>query len=154
MALKFSTGLRNQLWDTGCLKAILEAGDGGCINVYAAPSAPATADDAVTGTLLWTITKGGAATGTAGSTLEFEASAVDGVLSKAADVWAGVVATTGTAKYYRHVATGDDGTLSTTQPRIQGTVGIAGADMNLSSISLTSGATRTIDFASIAMPTF
>ena len=68
-------------------------------------------------------------------------------------VWSGVNVATGTATFYRHVGAADDGTLSTTQPRIQGTVGTVGAELNLSSTSLTTGATQTIDYYSIALPT-
>jgi hypothetical protein len=50
------------------------------------------------------------------------------------------------------VAAGDTGVLSTTQKRLQGTCGLAGADMNMSSVGLVSGATQTIDAATLAMP--
>ncbi|MNY26269.1 hypothetical protein D3C86_1601070 [compost metagenome] len=46
----------------------------------------------------------------------------------------------------------DDGTASTAAVRIQGTVGLAGADMNLSSVALVSGATQSLNFYSVAMP--
>ena len=75
-------------------------------------------------------------------------------LSKApAEVWSGVNAASGTATFYRHVAVGDDGTLSTSQARLQGTVGTAGAELNLSSVNLSNGATQTIDYYSVTQPT-
>lgn len=142
--MQASTGLRNKLLDTGSLKATLALGN---IKIYGG-AIPANADAAVSGTLLCTITVNSSGTG-----ISMIASAVNGVLSKAAEVWSGVNAASAAATYFRHVAVGDDGTLSTTQARIQGTVGTAGADLNISSTSLTSGATQTIDFYNVALPT-
>ena len=145
MAIKASTGLRSKLLDTGSLKSVLALG---FIKFYSG-SPPATADAAVTGTLLVTISNASSGTG-----INMAAAAVAGVLDKlSSETWSGVNAASGTAGYYRHVAVGDDGTLSTTQARIQGTIATAGADMNLSSTSLTAGATQTVDFYSVALPT-
>lgn len=143
MALQVSTGLRNAMLAGSSLKAALALGS---IKIYSG-APPATADAAVTGTLLTTIKVNSGATG-----LSMDAAAIDGVLSKAAEVWSGTNAATGVAGYYRHVGASDDGTLSTTQPRLQGRVATSGAELNLSSTSLTSGATQTIDYYSIALP--
>jgi hypothetical protein len=144
--MKLSTGLRNKMLDTGSLKSIFAAG---FIKIYSG-SEPADADAAVTGTLLCTISINATGTG-----VNFASSAVAGVLSKSgSEVWKGVNAATGTAGYFRHVAAGDDGTLSSTQARIQGSIGVSGADVNLSSTSLTSGADQTIDYYSVALPSF
>lgn len=146
MALKTSTGLRNGVLSDGSLKSRL---DGGRINIYAGMP-PATADDAVGGaTLLCTITLN-----STGAGINFDTAAAGGVLQKApGEVWSGVNVTGGVAAWYRHVAAGDDGALSTTAPRVQGLVGVAGADLNLSSVSLVAGATQTIDYYSLAWPT-
>ncbi len=142
MALKLSTGLRSYLLDTGPLDAAL---NGGKIRILSG-SPPADADAAETGTLIVEISNGGAG-------INFEAAAVAGVISKlASETWSGTNAATLTATYYRHVAPGDTGVLSTTQRRIQGTVGTVGADMNLSSVALVSGAPQTIDFYSVTLP--
>jgi hypothetical protein len=145
MSLKTSTGLRNGVLATGSLKSLL---NGGFIKIYAG-TVPSSADDAIgSATLLNTISVNSTGTG-----INFDTAASAGVLSKApAEVWSGVNAASGTATFYRHVAAADDGTLSTTQPRIQGTVSTVGADLNLSSVSLTSGATQTIDYYSVALP--
>lgn len=144
MAIKLSTGLRGKLMDTGSLKTILAAG---LIKIYAG-TVPADADAAVTGTLLCTVSNNSTGTG-----INFEAAAVSGVISKApAETWSGANAATGTATYFRHVAADDDGTLSTTQARIQGTIATVGADLNLTSIALVSGATQTIDYYSVTIP--
>jgi len=144
--MKASTGLRNHKLASGSVKSAL---DGGNIKIYAG-GAPATADAALGGaTLLCTVTVNSTGTG-----INFDTAASGGVLAKApGEVWSGVNSATGTASFYRHVAAGDDGTESFTAPRIQGNISISGADMNLSSVTLTSGATQTVDFYSVAEPT-
>lgn len=147
MAIKASTGLRNQMMDTGSLKNAL---DNGFINIYSG-TVPTTADEAVPGgaTLLCTISVNSTGTG-----ITFDAAASGGVIAKApGEVWSGVNAATGTAAWYRHVGAADTGALATDEPRLQGLVGVSGADLNLSSVSLTSGATQTVDFYSVALPT-
>lgn len=144
MTVKISTGLRNKLLDANPLKTIFAAG---FLKIYSGAE-PASADDAETGTLLTTISIGSGGTG-----INFAAAAAAGALAKlASETWSGTNAATGTAGYFRHVAAGDDGTLSTTQARIQGLVAVAGGDLNISSLSLTSAATQTIDYYSVAMP--
>ena len=146
MALKTSTGLRNGVLSGGSLKSRL---DGGRINIYAG-TPPATADDAVgAATLLCAVTLN-----STGAGINFDAAAAGGVLQKApGEEWSGANVSGGEAASYRHVAAGDDGTLSTTAPRVQGLVGVAGADLNLSSVSLVAGATQTVDYYSLAWPT-
>ncbi len=137
MAVKSSTGLKNSILVSGSLKSML---DGGKIRIFSG-AAPADADAAETGTLLCVISNGGTATG-----LTFEATAAGGtVAKKSGEAWSGTNVAGGTASYYRFVAAGDTGAASTTEKRLQGTVGLVGADMNLSSITLTSGAPQTID---------
>lgn len=146
MTVQISTGLRNHLLSSGSLKNAL---DGGKIMIYKG-TAPTTADAAASAAdLVSTITLNAGATG-----LSFDTAASNGVISKPiAAVWSGTNAATGTVTWYRHVASTDDGTLATSQPRIQGNVGIQNAALNLSSVSLTTGATQTIDFYSVALPT-
>lgn len=127
--IKTSTGLAAYLMVTGSAKAAFE---GGLIKVYSADGSgniPDTADAAVIGTLLWTISLGGDGTG-----LSFDAAAVGRSLVKPSGAaWQGPT-TAGTAAYYRLVAAGDDGTLSTTAPRVQGSVGnSADSDMFMTS---------------------
>lgn len=144
MTLKASTGLRNAVLSGSSLKSALALGK---IMIYGG-AVPADADAAVTGTLLTTITVNSTATGLSMGT------AASGTLPKAVEVWSGVNAATGTATYFRFVAVGDTGVLSTTQARLQGTCGTAGADLNMSSVNLTAAATQTIDAANITLPTF
>lgn len=146
MALKSSTGLRKNLLDTGSLKATMALG---FIKIYAG-TVPTTADDAIgSATLLTTISVNSTGTG-----VSFDTAAAGGTLSKApGEVWSGVNAAGGTATFYRHVAVGDTGALSTTEARIQGTVGTSGAELNLSAVTLTNGATQTVDYYSVTLPT-
>lgn len=78
-----------------------------------------------------------------------------GAISKDAAVWSGVAVATGTAGYFRIVNSADDGSLDSVNldyPRLQGSVGVSGTEMTLSNTTITSGATQTIDTATITMP--
>ena len=121
--------------------------DGGVINIYSG-TPPATADAAVSGTLLVTIQASGGG-------IHFDTStSAPGVLSKApGETWSGTVGTGGLASYFRHVAASDTGASSTTQPRIQGTVATAGGDLNFGNTTLVATNVQTIDSYSIALPT-
>ena len=86
--------------------------------------------------------------------LTLQTAATGGVIAKAtAETWSGINAAGGVATYYRHVAPGDTGALSTTEARIQGSIAVIGADMNLTSTTLSNGATQSIDFYTLSMPT-
>ena len=145
MALKLSTGLRNAMLDSSNLRTTI---NGGLIKVYDG-TVPATADAALSGnTLLCTFSLN-----STGAGINFDTTATGDTLAKApAEVWAGDPAATGTATFYRHVASGDDGTLSTTQARIQGEVG-PGHEMILATSVFTVGVNRELDFYTITFPT-
>ncbi len=142
MALKLSTGLRDQMLDTSPFRTIMDASR---LKIYSG-AAPASADDAE-GALIVSVGSAHADTH-----CHFLASAVSGVLSKDANVWSGVAVADATASYFRLVYNTDDGLLSTTQPRMQGTIGTSGADLNMSNVALASGATQTIDTFNLTMP--
>lgn len=137
---RMSTALCNQLLDTGSLRDIFALG---FIKIYGG-TVPATADASIgAATLLCTISVASGGTG-----ITFDAAgAVAGVLPKEpTEVWSGVNVATGTGTFYRLVAPGDTGASSTTQPRVQGTIGVGGADMNVGSTTLTSAATFTLNY--------
>ncbi len=145
MALSLSTGLRNGVLDANPLNTLLATGE---IRIFSG-SAPATADDTETGTLLVTINT---VTGS-GFDLSFKNTATAGVLSKQVNTWDGVAVATGTAGYFRFCAsTSDAGGTSTTEVRIQGAVATSGAELNMSSTTITSAATTTIDTFDITIP--
>jgi len=132
--------------DSSPLKTQLAAG---FIKIYSG-AVPASADaDLASAVLLCTISVNSTGTG-----INFDTAAVLDTISKApGEVWSGVNSNSGTASFYRHVAAADTGAASTTAPRIQGDVGTSGKELNLSSTTLTSGATQTIDYYSVALPT-
>ena len=138
VSLKVSTGLADYLADGGSLKA---AFDGGLLKAYyIAGDPPLSANEAVTGTLVWTISKTGDGTG-----LTFEGRDGErGVFKPAADVWSGPTTASPAPNYWRLVATGDDGTASTTQKRLQGSAGTSPtAELQLSDTAFTTDASPT-----------
>lgn len=68
------------------------------------------------------------------------------------ETWAGTVLANGTAAFFRYVGAADTGALSTTEPRYQGRVGVSGAELNISALTLTAGNTQAVNFASISLP--
>lgn len=145
MAIKVSTGLRTKLLDTGSLKSVMALG---FLKLYSG-TVPATADAALSGTtLLLTVSVASGGTG-----LSLGPTASGGVITKAAETWSGVNAVTGTPTFYRFVAVGDTGVNSTTEARIQGTVGTTGTDLLLATALLTATQTTTIDSFQFTLPT-
>lgn len=142
--LKISTGLRNAMLDTATLRTVLNLGK---VMIYGG-AVPATADAAVTGSLLCTITNNSTATG-----ITMEAATAGTISKTSAEVWSGVNSAAGTATHYRHVAAGDTGVNSTTEVRVQGLIATSGAELNLTSVALSNAATQTIDFYTITLPT-
>ena len=147
MTIKESTGLRNRTLDTGSYKSRLALG---FIKIYTGAE-PATADAAVTGTLLCTISVSGGGAG-----LSLDTTATAGVLAKSAEIWSGAIVATGTAGYFRYSAAGDTGVSSTTEERLQGSVGLAGADLNLGNVALVTNAStsaQAITYFVVSRPT-
>jgi hypothetical protein len=146
MAIKISTALRNAILASGSVSSSL---NGGLIKIYSG-TVPASADSALgSAVLLCVISLNSTGTG-----ISFAASASGGILTKnLSEIWSGTNVASGTASFYRHTAALDTGESSTTQMRIQGSVGTAGADLNLTSTSLINGAPQLIDYYSVAMPT-
>jgi len=149
MALKTSTGLRNYMLDTGPVKTALNLG---FIRIYNG-TPPLTADAAIgsesTNDLLCTISNDAGVTG-----ITMAAAAASGAISKnSSETWRGTNGNSGVASFYRHVGSADDTTLSTTQPRIQGSVALAGGEMNISDTSLVQNEDQKIDYYVINLPT-
>jgi len=142
MAIRLSTGLRNGLLATNPLNALLA----GAKLEYYTGAQPASADDAATGTLLLTIDNGGAG-------INFATTATNGTLSKsAAETWSAVAAASGTAGWFRLSLLADTNGASTTAVRIDGSIGTFGADLNLTSTNIVSGATETVTAFDITLP--
>lgn len=145
MTLLASTGLRNQLLTQDSLQTVLAYG---CLKIYAG-TVPSTADASLgSATLLCTITSSGTGVG-----ILLSSTATSGAVPKApGEVWSGANVASGTATFFRHVLLSDDGTSSTTQPRLQGTIATSAADMIMTSTSLTAAAITTIDSYSVTWP--
>jgi hypothetical protein len=151
MTIRFSEGLRDKLLgengvDTGAdgLRGIFKDG----IIEIRTGAQPATANAAVTGTLLGTVTiaAGAFTPGVATNGLEFDAPSSGAVSKVAADAWQFNGVAAGTAGWFRFKANAlDDNTLSTTLPRIDGSVAKTGGDLNLSNTSIVVSAPHTID---------
>jgi hypothetical protein len=154
MALKFSTGLKNQLVSAikGAVTATYSLEHG--IGYIYSGSQPANADAAATGVLLMRITVGSGAwsAGVATNGLDFDVAA--GVITKSSsETWSGVGIADGTAGYIRFCGNATDaGGISTTLPRIDCRVSTSGAECNLSNLNIVTGATTTIDSFSAAFP--
>jgi hypothetical protein len=150
MALQLSTGLRNKLLDTNPLRTIFNLG---FLNIYSNSGAlPATADAALVGgthVLLCGISNNNTGTG-----LTLAASASGGAITKnLAETWSHAAANSGTAAFYRFVAAGDTGVLSTTEPRIQGICALAGGELDLNTLTFVTTTIYTVDNWSISLPT-
>ena len=88
-----------------------------------------------------------------GLKFEAEADVSGGIIEKlAADSWSGVAVADGVAVYGRLVLDSDTGVLSTTEPRLQGQVGVSGSDFNLDYIDLATGKTVNVSSFKITYP--
>lgn len=128
----------------------------GTMKIFAG-SQPASASDDESGyTELCQITLGGGSFSAGDGTNGINFKAVNtGTLEKKADEnWSGVNAATGTAGWFRfytndmHTGTESGGD----KIRFDGAVATSGAQLNMSSTSLTSGATTTIDSFQVTLP--
>lgn len=128
----------------------------GTLHIYTG-SQPADADAAETGSKLVEIqvASGAFTPGTDTNGLSWGSGAV-GVISKASEVWSGTAGATGTAGWFRFYTnaedTGADGGSPFTKIRFDGTVGTSGAQLIVSSTSITDLATVTIDTAALTFP--
>ena len=145
--LKLSTGLRNNMLAVAGFKQSM---DSSVLRIYAGAE-PADADaDASGNTLICIIYNGNDGL----TPLTFEAAAANGEIQKLnSENWAGTNSTSDTATFYRLLKPADADGASTTEFRVQGSIGTAGKELNLSSVALVNLATQDIDYYSIALPT-
>lgn len=163
--ITFATGLvaNGEAGDSDTVVAVAKGGSlkdifkDGVINVYSG-SQPSSPDDAVAGTLLiqFTESSGAFVAGAFDNGLEFENDPLDGVMEKASgETWSGVAIASGTAGWFRMIGNATDaGGASTTLPRIGGSVGVSGADMNFGSTAIVLGRTYTIDTFTLTLPEY
>lgn len=149
MTLRLSTALRNSLCGTTGFASTFANG----IIEIRTGTQPTTADSAATGTLLGTVTlaSGAFTPGTATNGLTF-AAAANGAVSKSG-TWSFNGVAAGTAGWFRLKGNAADNDLaSTTLPRLDGSIAVSGAEMNLSNISIAIGAPTTVDSFVFTMP--
>lgn len=151
MTVKLSTGARNKLAGPSGFSEMFASG---VLYFYSGPQ-PLTADNAVSGTLLGIVTKDAAAFafGSPTNGLAFD-TPVNGTVQKAAaDLWQTIGLAAGTAGWFRLMGNAIDNLgASTTLPRLDGSVGVTGADLNLSNIAFEVGTPNTIDVFAFTIP--
>ena len=80
------------------------------------------------------------------------ATAASGQLAKnSSEVWSGTVVANGTASFFRMKTAADDNSSSITASRIQGSIGLDGADLNFATLGLVVGNLRQINFFVISV---
>lgn len=142
MTTSVSSGLQAALLNAGGFK---ETMDGSEFRIYAG-IVPAASDDSIGAATLLCTVKNGA------SGVTFDITTAPGVaLKPSGETWSGTNAASGTPSFYRLVQSADDGTSSATAVRVQGSVGIVGADMNISSGALVSGAPQSITYYAVTV---
>ena len=151
MTVRLSSGLKDaMLGETGLKGALAD----GVIRIYSGAQ-PASADNAIAGTLLAEITEGGGAFahGSPTNGLEFDPPSL-GIIAKAvAETWTGNGLANGTAGSGRICANPlDDGTSSTTLARLDFSVGKSTGDLQLSTVNVETGVPVTVDVAQITLP--
>lgn len=163
--LTFATGtlVATEVGLAGTVIAVCKGGSmkdifkDGVLRIYSGTQ-PTSPDNAVAGTLLLEITESGGtfAHGAFANALEFENDPTAGEMEKASgETWQGTGLVAGTAGWFRFCANPtDNGAASTTLPRIDGSVGTSGADLNMSSTTITVGATYTIDSFKLTLPEY
>ena len=141
MTTSISPELLGQLLGSGGFK---ETMDGSEFRLYAG-LVPGNAGDSIgAATLLCTIKNGA-------SGVTFDAGTPGVLLKPAAETWQGTNVASGTPSFYRLVKPADTGAASTSDVRVQGSVGVVGADLNISAGALVSGAPQSISYYAVSL---
>lgn len=155
MALRLSTLMRNAILGkaSGDNDSFKDLFQDGIIEIYSG-SQPADADTAESGTKLVRITESSGAftPGAATNGLEFGDASGGSIAKASGETWSGVGLATGTAGWFRHYDNDYDTGAGTDKIRFDGAVSTSGAELNLSSTSIVTSATTTIDSYTITMP--
>ena len=123
------------------------------IDIYSG-SQPSDADQDETGTKLVSITldSGVFAAGAAANGLNFGAVAAGVLAKEIGQTWSGLGLATGTAGWFRIYANAYTTGASTSAIRIDGAVATSGSQFNMSSTSVVTGATTTVDSVALTQP--
>ena len=136
-----STGLKAAMLNAGGFK---ETMDGSEFRLYAG-IVPAHANDSIGAATLLCTVKNGA------SGVTFDDTTPGVLLKPAAETWSGTNVASGTPSFYRLVKPADTGAASTSDVRVQGSVGVVGADLNISAGTLVSGAPQSISYYAVSL---
>ena len=153
MALRLSTGLRNNMLSEASFQDTMA---NGVLYIYSGTQ-PSDPDAAASGTLLLkvTVASGAFTHGTTTNGLNFGTPSAGTIAKAVAEVWSGVAVATGTAGWFRFCANAADSEPSdadTTRRSFDGAISTSGAQLNMSSTAITSGATTTVDSFSVTLP--
>jgi len=152
MAIRLSDALRTHILETSSVEAALALG---FLIIYSG-SQPASANDAATGVRLATIAVDDGAVG-----LTFDGIVSAGTLPKAvAETWSGTAAATGTAGYFRwnELVTDKAGTETAADTggvsniAMDGSIAVTGGDINMSNVSVVTGALQSVTVFNIVQP--
>jgi len=150
MAANFSTKLIQDMLDSVGFRGAFA---NGVLDFYTG-ARPLSADSAATGTFLVRITlNGGAFTaGAATNGLNFGPASGNLVAKPSADVWRGVGVAAGTIGWARFKGNALDADQNTVAlPRMDLVVGVSGADLNMSNLTVAVGSPHTVDIFEVAM---
>lgn len=148
MTIRLSTGMRNALLTGGSGGGVNGALTVGFLYLYDGTQ-PASADTGATGTMLGKVTVDD--DGTTG--LTFDAAAAGVLVKAAAETWQFHGLAAGNVGWFRFSEAADTpGNTSTTAKRIDGLVGTAGADANITNTAVALAAVSTVDDWSFTMP--
>jgi hypothetical protein len=149
MAIRLSTGLRSALLGgTGGTQGLKNILDGGVLDIFTGAQ-PASADSVETGSKLVRISSTSGVGVSDG--LRF-GTASSGVLPLTTPTWQGAVILAGVAGWARFYGTGGTSGTSSTEKRLDMSVGVSGADLNLTHTSLALDTTLTIKTFNITEP--
>ena len=125
----------------------------GVIEIYTGTQ-PATADLAESGTKLLRITvaSGAFTAGAAANGLNLGTPASGVVSKETAEVWSGVGLANGTAGWFRFYSNAYETGASSTAARFDGVCGVGTGELRMSTLTVATGATTTVDSGSITQP--
>ncbi len=124
----------------------------GIIHIYSG-SQPADADDVENGTKLMevTISSGVFVPGAPGNGLEISGPTIGVIGIKEGEIWSGEGIVDGTAGWFRFYSNAENTGADASAVRLDGVCGTSGAQLNMSSLLISAGATTTIDSFIITM---
>ncbi len=125
----------------------------GVLRIYTG-SQPTAADDGETGSqvLEITISSGTFTPGSPAAGLNFGTSTAGVINKSSSEIWSGVGMVNGTAGWFRFYANDRTTGSSATAIRFDGACATSGGQLNMSSTSIVSGATTTIDSFNVTLP--